>query len=134
VAVAHYAAIDALAISPRTAFEMGRDIQTHAQSVIAQLTLRATKSAGVTPWTIFRHFRVLWDRTWSGGDFAIYRSGPKEAELVIVGWSIAPFTYVRHSMRGALQGTTELFCEKMYVRELPQRSAGTSLGYRFAWA
>ena len=123
-----------MGISNSTAFEMGREVQEQAQSVMAHLTLRASKGVGVTPWTIFRKLHMLWDRTWKGGDFAIYRSGPKEAELVIVGWPVARSAYVHHSMRGVLQGVTELFCERMYVRELPQKSIGTSLAFRFAWA
>jgi hypothetical protein len=133
VAIAHYRAIDALELPARAAFDMGREIQTHAQAAVVQVALRGAKLVGITPWTIFSHFRKLWDRTWSGGDFAIYKAGPKEAELEIVGWSIAPSPYVRHSMRGVLEGATEMFCTRVHVREVARKCVGTSLGYRFSW-
>jgi hypothetical protein len=133
VAVAHYASIDALAIPPSTVFEMGREIQEHSQSAIAQLALRTSKGVGVTPWVIFGNFRKLWDRTWLGGDFAIDKLGPKEATIEIVAWSCAPSSYVRHAMRGVFDGVIGLFCQKVYVREVPSKCVGLSLGYRIAW-
>jgi hypothetical protein len=133
VAIAHYASIDTLGIPPSTVFEMGREIQDHAQSILANLALRTSKGVGVTPWVVFSHFRKFWDRTWRGGDFAIDKLGPKEATIEIVGWSVAPSGYVRHAMRGVLDGVAGQFCEKVYVRELPALCAGLSLGYRVAW-
>jgi hypothetical protein len=132
VALAHYTAIDALGIPPPTIFEMGREVQDHAQSILAPLALRAAKDVGVTPWFIFGQFRKIWDRTWRGGDFAIDKMGPKEAELEIVAWTIAPSTYVRQGMRGVFDGMLGMFCQKAYVHELPA-NATRSLRYRFSW-
>jgi hypothetical protein len=134
VAIAHYDSIDALGIPAQTIFEMGQEIQNFAQSGIARLVLRTSRGAGVTPWAIFREFRRLWDRTWQGGDFEIAKAGPKDAQIHIVGWSVAPSTYVRHAMRGVLDGVTGMFCEKAFVREVPALCSGLSLGYRIAWA
>jgi hypothetical protein len=133
IAVAHYASLDALDIPPSTVFEMGREIQTHAQSIVAKLVLRTSRSVGVTPWAIFGEMRKLWDRTWRGGDFMIGKAGPKEAEIHIVGWSVAPSPYIRHAMRGVLDGLTGMFCTKPYVRDVPEKCTGLQLGYRIAW-
>jgi hypothetical protein len=133
VAVAHYDSIDRLNIAASTVFEMGLQIQDHAQPILAPLALRAAKGAGVTPWTILAQSRKLWDRTWRGGDFAIDKLGPKEAELVIVGWTIAGSPYVRGAMRGIFHGLLGMFCEKVYVRDLPAKCTRLSLAYRFAW-
>ncbi len=101
---------------------------------MAQLVLRTSRGAGVNPWVIFRELRPLWDRTWRGGDFAIYKAGPKDAQIHVVGWSVASSSYVHHAMRGVLDGVLSLFCEKAYVRELPALASRSSLGYRIAWA
>ena len=75
----------------------------------------------------------MWNRTWEGGDFAIHKNGPKEAEFDIVGWSVAPSPYVHHAMRGVLHGATSFFCERVYVKEISVRSRGLDLSYRVAW-
>jgi hypothetical protein len=133
VAVAHYATVDALDIPPATIFEMGREVQDHAQSILAPLALRTAKGLGVTPWVLFGQFRKIWDRTFRGGDFAIDKIGPKEAELEIIAWTLAPSSYVRHGMRGVLEGMLGMFCEKVHVREVPLKCGKRSLGYRFSW-
>jgi len=133
VAVAHYAAIDGLRLPTKTAFEMGSEIQNHAQSLVAQVAVRMSREVGVTPWTVLGQLRKLWDRTWRGGDFQLSKTGPKEAELDVVAWTVASSTYVHHSMRGVLEGIAAPFCTKVYARDLPERSSGTSLAFRIAW-
>ena len=133
VAVAHYGAMDRLCLPTATAFAMGNEIQSHAQSLVAQVAVRMSREVGVTPWTIFGQVRKLWDRTWRGGDLQVSKMGPKEAEVDIAGWTVASSTYVRHSMRGVLEGIAAPFCTRVYARELPERSGGTSLAFRIAW-
>ncbi len=134
VAVAHYAAIDSLGISPSVMFDMGREVQDHAQAILAPLALRAAKDAGVTPWVVFGQAKKLWERTWRGGDFAVDKLGPKDAELEIVGWTVASSSYIRHAMRGVCDRMLGTFCQKVYVREVAAKSRKTTLAYRVAWA
>jgi hypothetical protein len=130
---AHYAAIDGLHVPSSTAFAMGNEIQSHAQSLVAQVAVRMSREAGVTPWTVFGQARKFWDRTWRGGDLQITKLGPKEGEIDLVGWTVASSPYVHHSMRGVIEGIAAPFCTRIYARELPDRSFGTSLAFRVAW-
>jgi hypothetical protein len=132
VAIAHYAAVDALSIPAATIFEMGRQVQDHAQSIIAPLALRAARDLGVTPWFIFGQFRKIWDRTWRGGDFAIDKIGPKEADLEIVGWTVAGSAYIRNALRGVFDGMLGACCERVYIQEAPPRTR-RALRFRFNW-
>jgi hypothetical protein len=134
VAVAHYAAIDSLGIAPSVMFDMGREVQDHAQAILAPLALRAAKDAGVTPWVVFGQARKLWERTWRGGGFAVDKLGPKDAELELAGWTVASSGYIRHAMRGVCDGMLGMFCQKVYVREVAAKCRKTSLVYRIAWA
>lgn len=133
VAIAHYRAIDALRFGAQEAYQMGMEAQSLGHSTTNILIKKASQTAGVTPWTIFGQLRRLWERTWVGGDFAVFRPGPKDAVLEVVGWSIAPSTYVHHAMRGVIFRIVSPFCERMFIREIPIRSA-TSLSYRLSWA
>ncbi len=134
VAVAHYAAIDSLGIPAAVMFDMGREVQNRAQAILAPLALRAAKDAGVTPWVVFGQAKKLWERTWRGGDFAVDKLGPKDAELEIVGWTVASSGYIRHAMRGVCDRMLGTFCQKVYVREVAAKCGKTSLAYRVAWA
>lgn len=133
VAVAHYAAVDALNIPSRTAYEMGKEIQAFSHSALIGLAVRVAKTAGATPWTLFAQARKFWDRTWRGGDLAVYRLGPKEAEFHIVGWTIASSPYVHHAMRGIADGMAELVCTRVHTRDVPAKNSGTSLVLHVAW-
>jgi hypothetical protein len=133
VAVAHYAAIDRLELPAATAVAMGSEIQGYATSLMIRVAVRMSREAGITPWTAIGQFRKIWDRMWRGGDLQIVKVGPKEAEMDIVGWSIASSPYVHHSMRGVLEGAAAPFCTKAYAREIRERSGGTSVAFRVAW-
>ena len=86
----------------------------------------------MTPWTVLGQVRKLWDRTWRGGDLAIDKLGPKDAELEFVGWPLASSPYVRHAMRGVCEGMLALFCQKVYVREVP-KNRKSAVTYRIGW-
>ncbi len=60
--------------------------------------------------------------------FARSRTSPKDARVEIGGWTCARTTYCRVAMRGVLQGLTQLFCERAYVREVPALGTRFTLG------
>ena len=110
-------------------------VHTHAQGERIQHGRQANIAArSVTPWTAFSQFNRLWDRVWIGGGVGVFKLGPKEARLEIVGWPCSRSTYIRHAMRGVVVGMLEMFCTKAYVKDLPRYCSATTLGYRAAWA
>ena len=134
IAVAHYEACDHLAFPQQELVAIGREVHTYAQASVLSMLVKMTKGAGVTPWAAFSQFNRLWDRVWIGGGVAVYRIGPKEARMEIVGWPCSRSNYIRHAMRGVTVGMLEMFCTKAYVKDLPRYCTATTLGYRCAWA
>jgi hypothetical protein len=134
VALAHYDACDKLALSVHELVAIGAEVGKHAQGIVFSTAINLAKGAGVTPWAILPQFMAIWYRTWIGGGVALYRVGPKDARIEIGGWTCSRATYCRVAMRGVLQGLTELFCERAYVRDIPALCTPLTLGYRIAWA
>jgi hypothetical protein len=134
VAVAHYGACEALALSRRDAWEIGVEVTRRVHGTSFSLAIRLAKQAGVTPWTILAQLPRLWERVWRGGGVAVHKAGPKEAILEVVHWRLAAIPYVRHTMPAVVHGVVEMFCSKAYVREVPEMTSPTSLGMRLQWA
>jgi hypothetical protein len=134
VAEAHYDACDKLKLPVQELVAIGSEVSLHAQGIVFATALNLAKGAGVTPWQVLPRLPEVWYRIWIGGGVAVYKLGPKDARLEVGGWTCASTTYCRIAMRGVLQGLTEIFCERAYVREVPALCSKLTLGYRIAWA
>jgi hypothetical protein len=134
VAVAHYEACDKLHFTQLELIAIGRDVHDHANASVLSLLVKLAGGAGVTPWNAFSQFNRLWSRVWVGGGVGVFRLGPKEARMEIVGWACSRSTYIRHAFRGVTVAMLEMFCTKAYVQDLPAYCTASTLGYRCAWA
>lgn len=134
VAVAHYEACDALGLTQNEQVEIGREVSRNVHGTILGTVVRLATQAGVSPWSAFGTFGRLWDRIWVGGAVGVFKLGPKDARIEIIGWPCARVPYCRVAMRGVMLGLTELFCQKAYVHEVPKLCTPTTLGYRIQWA
>jgi hypothetical protein len=134
VALAHYQACDRLGLSTLDLLSIGNEVGKHAQGTVLSVAVRLAKGAGVTPWTIIHRLPDVWRRTWIGGGVSIVKCGPKDARIEIAGWPCSRTTYCRVAMRGVIAGLVELFCEKAYMKEVPQLCTPMALAYRCSWA
>lgn len=67
-----------------------------------------------------------------GGGAVVYKLGPKEARIEILGCALAPIPYFRVGLQGVLAGIAEMFSTRVYLRE--QRSnAPTTITFRASW-
>jgi hypothetical protein len=134
VAVAHYAACDQLKLDVPTQIAIGAEVAERVHSTILSIAVKLAHEAGATPWTVLGQFGRLWGHIWVGGAVGVFRLGPKEARLEVVGWPCARFAYCKNGILGVTQGLIQLFCRKVYVRDVPRLCTSSSLGYRIAWA
>lgn len=134
VAVAHYETVEHLGFTQHDALEIGLEVATVVRASALGGIVRLAKGAGMTPWTGLPHFQRLWDRIVQGGAAAVYKVGPKEARIEGHGIALAKLAYARAGLRGIIVGSTELFCVKAYVNEIPRLCTPTTLAYRVAWA
>ena len=105
-----------------------------ANATVLSVAFRLARGAGVTPWTILQQVQRIWDRTSKGGAVGVWKIGPKEARVEVVGYPLAYLRYNRTTFRGIVLAVVELFCQKMYVREIPQQCTSRTLGFRLSWA
>jgi hypothetical protein len=134
VSVVHYAACERLGLDAQTQTVIGAQVAQRVHGTILAIGVKVAREAGVTPWTVLAQFGRLWDNIWIGGGVAVGKLGPKEARLEIAGWPCARFTYCKNGIMGVTQGLIELFCRKVYVRDVPKLCTATGLVYRIAWA
>jgi hypothetical protein len=130
VAIAHYRAIDALGLTPDEQYKMGEEVPIRVYSGFIKLA----RAAGATPWTAAAHLGRLWDRSWIGGGIGVFRLGPKEGRIEIVGVPVCGISYVRHAMRGSYRAAASLFCTRAYVRDVPRLCTSSTLAYEISWA
>ncbi len=131
---AHYTACDALGLAEPELLEIGAAATRRANATHLAFVVRLAHGAGVTPWTMLGQMQRVWSRTFDGGGaVGVLRHGPKEARVRIVGYPLAGLHYNRVTMRGIVGGFVELFCEKLYVKEIPSYCDGRSLGMRLSW-
>jgi len=131
----HYATCDKLDLAPTDLFEIGKASARRANQTMLALVLRLSRGAGANPWTALAQAQRLWERTCNGGGgMGVFKLGPKEARVEIVGYPLAALRYNRVTFRGILAGIVGLFCNKIYVVELPKMCGPRELGFRLSWA
>jgi len=131
---AHYLACDALDLPEDDLLEIGAAATRRANATNVAFIVRLAQGAGVTPWTMLAQTQRLWSRTFDGGGaVGVLRQGPKEACVRIIGYPLADIRYNRVTMRGIVSGFVAMFCERLYVREIPAYNDGRSQGLRLSW-
>ncbi len=132
---AHYAAADRLGLTPNEVVEAGVLVGDKIQATVLGTILRVARASGVTPWAAIANFQRLYERMFrGGGGTRVVKLGPKEARLEIAGLPLAHIAYFRGGTMGMIKGAGELFCERMFVREVPDKRTTTSVAYRCMWA
>ena len=133
VALAHYAACDALALPVNEVVDMGRTATRAAHGMILEVAAKLAAGTGATPWTVVGNMARQWERTFKGGAVGATKLGPKEAKVELAQWPCAAYRHCRIGSRGVLLGMVELFSEKAYVSEEPELCTPLSVGLRVAW-
>lgn len=133
-ATAHYEAIDALGLTDEQVTEMGIDVSRQAQQSYMATVAKLATSAGVTPWTAIKQFQRMWDWTMDGGDVAVFKEGPKDARVEVVGFPLLRIRYLRLGFRYYMVALCRLFSSSCYANENVRGSGPTWVSIRIAWA
>lgn len=133
LAMIHYAACDALGLTPDQVVANGRAVFDRTSGSLLGTALRMAREVGASPWTVLPHLRRFWDRAYDGGAVRVVKTGPKEARAEAIQARMCESVYYRHALRGLLQSVVELFCLKAYVVLLPERRPA-AVTVRVQWA
>lgn len=129
---AHYEACDQMRLPHKELVAIGHAASDKAQGTLLQTAVRMAKAAGVTPWTIVAQYGRLFHRSIQGGGIAVYKAGPKEAQIHVVGLELLEIPYFRTAFAGVFNGVNALFCRTSYVHVVS--SSKDEATYRFQWA
>ena len=134
IGMAHYNACDALGLTVPEQVALGKFVFKRLERTIFSLAFHAARGVGVTPWSTLRILPAVLARELRGGACAVYKVGPKDAHIEIIGFPCCSIPYCRTALRGMAVGVCELVCAKAYAQEIRELSSDTSVGYRVAWA
>jgi hypothetical protein len=133
LATVHYETCEALDLASSERLAIGREVTKHLNNTLLSTAVRLATHSGTTIWTPLSQFRRLWERMFMGGGVIVYKLGPKETRIEILGCALAHIPYFRTGLQGVLLGIGELFSQRVYVRELARLGGKTTIVFRASW-
>jgi hypothetical protein len=133
VAAAHYQTCEALDLPSEERVAIGKAVSKHLDNTLLSAAARLATQSGATVWTPLSQFYRLWNRMFVGGGIIVYKLGPKEARIEVLSCALATIPYFRVGLQGVLLGIGEMFCQRLYVREVPRVPNPTTIAFRASW-
>jgi hypothetical protein len=103
VGVAHYRACDALLLSTADRIASGESVGDRIQGTFMRTLVQTARTAGVTPWTLFKRFDRMWERLFQGGSVEVVQVGPKDLTIEVCGAQVSQFAYFRTGFTGVVR-------------------------------
>lgn len=132
-AVAHYEACDRLGLDAATRAALGMEVGERVNGTFLGVLARMARGMGATPWAALAQSAKLYGRLFCGGGIAVYRHGPKDAGVQIIGNPLCDIDYFRVGVGGVYQAALRLFCRRAHASVSAGRWQPRSLGLRIAW-
>jgi hypothetical protein len=132
-ALAHYRACDGMNLSTREMMAMGEAVSLRTQGTFVGTLGKAASGAGATPWHLFSQVHRIWGRMVDGGDNCVYRAGPKECVVTLVGVELLRIPYFRIACRAYYKVLAALVTKVVYMRDIPELATERDLVMRFSW-
>ena len=134
VAMAHYAACDALQMSAGELHEIGEEVGNRIQGTFLGTIVRRARVMGLTPWIPLAQIGRLWERLFEGGAPALLKVGPKDALIDLRNLRLAQFAYFRAAFCGVLASGIKLGAGRaVQTRVLDLRDPASRLRVRAEW-
>lgn len=134
VAEAHYAACDALHLTPELMQRIGEDVGDRIQGTFLGTVVKRARLLGLTPWLLLDQFERLWGRLMQGGGVAVYRTGPKDVRVEIYNLPLLRYAYFRTGMCGVIGAGIKLGAGRsVVVNVMSSGRAEERLLFNAAW-
>jgi hypothetical protein len=114
---AHYQACNALGFSQSEARDLGLAVGERAQGTILRTAVALVKGVGVDGWSLMNHVPRIWERGARGGAVGVYKVGPKEANVEVLGCELFDVPYFRAAYHGVVLGVLRLVTQQAYAHE-----------------
>jgi hypothetical protein len=119
VAMAHYAACDALSLGEAELERIGESVSARIMGTFLGTLVRSSRNIGATPLIPLKQYDRLWSRLMSGGVCVVKQTGPKDAVVQSHGVPMFEYRYFRVAYQGVVRGSLGMFAKKVITRSLP---------------
>lgn len=131
--LAHWEALDRLALPRETLYGMGVFMGEHAHNVVLSTLVRLAGKLGVSPFAALGQSHKLWTRSWNGGGMAAYRTGERAARVELFQASVLRTTAFRSGLPGVIVSGIAPFCKRPVVVEEMEARTPSSVSLRIGW-
>lgn len=133
VALAHYAALDALPFTYEQRVDFGAEVSRSINGFVLATVAKLAGSVGLSPFTPLARSAKLFARNFRGGAVGVYKVGPSEARFEVLGVPIAASASHRDNICGAILDGARPFASDVRVNEINHRRTPTSYAIRIRW-
>jgi hypothetical protein len=135
VALAHYAACDALELEEPERQRLGELMAERVASTFLAAMLRGSRSVGVDGfWFALGQNDRLYDRMYQGGGVRVIQTGPKDATLENHGLPLVQSRHFRSAYVAYMAALVRLFAKIAYVQQVhPSQPHPHSIAVAGSW-
>jgi hypothetical protein len=133
VAMAHYAACDAMGLDEAQLDAIGQNVSARIMGTFLGTLLRGSRQIGAqtAPLVALKHYDKLWDRLLRGGACHVQQTGPKDAIIESKGVPMFRYRYFRVAYASLIRGAGLMFAKTFYTRVLG--SSNTAMVVSISW-
>jgi hypothetical protein len=133
VAMAHYAACDALRLSLQEQKAIGESVGNRLQGTMISSFMKTAREAGVTPLFYLGRLDRLYHRLFQGGSVQVMRTGPKDIEIELWGTRLPRFNYFRVAFTGLCRASLMFFGSTGFAKQLSYNAEKDQFVVSLAW-
>lgn len=134
VALAHYAACEALELPLSEQVAMGAAVGDRIQGSFLTTLMKSARTAGYNPLFILSQFDRLYGRLFQGGSVQLTQTGPKDADVEVRGMQTTRFPYFRIAFTGVVRaGILFSGVRTGYVKQGQYNSSSDTLVMHTSW-
>jgi hypothetical protein len=134
VAMAHYAACEALELPSSEQVAMGEAVGDRIQGSFLTTLMKSARAAGYNPLVLLGQFDRLYSRLFQGGSVQLTQTGPKDAEIEVRGLQTTRFPYFRVAFTGVVRAGIVFSGVRVgYVKQGNYSTASDTLVMHASW-
>lgn len=131
LAMVHYAACDAMALSEQELDQIGRHVSARMVDTFLGTLLRSSQKVAAPGLVPIRQYPRLWDRLMQGGTCRVLGTGMKDARIESHGVPMFRYRYFRIAFLALVRGAGLLFRSAVYTRS--RKASDDSLTIDVSW-
>jgi hypothetical protein len=131
---AHFAAVDAIALSDADVLKMNDSLAKKIHGVFLSAVAKTIRSSGISPWSVVPIAARIWPKFFRGGAIAVRQEGPKDARVVVSGNPLVKYRYHRVGWGAHLATVVRMVVAKpVYTRVMHLDEKEGRLDYLLQW-